>query len=79
MESQVLKDEVLMGAESAGQPAEQMSERDDHVKNLTETSRIQLCATSFILQMYDVLARKYAIHFPTGLGTQAFWRHTAAR
>jgi len=57
MESQVLKDEVLMGAESAGQPAEQMSERDDHVKNLTETSRIQLCAKSFILQMYDVLAR----------------------
>ena len=57
MESQVLKDEILMGAESAKQPAEQMSERHDHVKNLTETSRIQLCAKSFILQMYDVLAR----------------------
>src|SRR6516164_5044835 len=57
MESQVLKDELLMGAESAEQPAEQMSERHDHVKNLTETSRIQLCAKSFILQVYDVLAR----------------------
>ena len=55
VESQVLKDEVLMGA--AEQPAEQMSERHDHVKNVTETSRIQLCAKSFILQMYDVLAR----------------------
>jgi len=57
MESQVLKDELLMGAESAEQPAEQMSERHDHVKNLTETSRSQLCAKSFILQVYDVLAR----------------------
>src|SRR5215469_6551314 len=57
MESQVLKDEVLLGAESDEQPAEQMSERDDHVKNVTETSRIQLCAKSFILQVYDVLAR----------------------
>src|SRR6516162_10595260 len=57
MESQVLKDEILMGAESAKQPAEQMSKRHDHVKNVTETSRIQLCAKSFILQVYDVLAR----------------------
>jgi len=57
MESQVLKDELLMGAESVEQPAEQMSERHDHVKNLTETSGIQLCAKSFILQVYDVLAR----------------------
>jgi hypothetical protein len=57
MESQVLKDELLVGAESAEQPAEQMSERHDHVKNLTEASRIQLCAKSFILQVYDVLAR----------------------
>ena len=64
MESQVLKDEVLMGAESAEQPAEQMSERHGHVKNLTETSRIQLCAKSFILQMYDVLARHRAIQPP---------------
>src|SRR5215472_397683 len=57
VESQVLKDEVLMGAESAEHPAEQMSKRHDHVKNLTETSGIQLCAKSFILQVYDVLAR----------------------
>jgi hypothetical protein len=53
-ESQVLKDEVLMAAESAEQPAEQMSERHDHVKNLTETSRIQPRAKSFILLVYDV-------------------------
>ena len=57
VESQVLKDELLMGAESAEQPAEQMAERHDHAKNLTETSGIQLCAKSFILQVYDVLAR----------------------
>jgi len=49
MESQVLKDEVLLGTESAEQPAEQMSERRDHVKNVTETSRFQPCAKSFIL------------------------------
>ena len=60
MESQVFKDEVLLGAESAEQPAEQMSERHDHVKNVTETSRIQLCAKSFILQVYGVLARHNA-------------------
>jgi uncharacterized protein with GYD domain len=65
MESQVLKDELLMGAESAEQPADQMPERHDHVKNLTETSGIQLCAKSFILQVYDVLARhKGQIHGP---------------
>ena|SRR6201993_4076757 len=57
MESQVLEDELLMGAESAEQPAEQMSERHTHDKNLTETSGIQLWAKSFILQVYDVLAR----------------------
>jgi hypothetical protein len=50
-----------MGAESAEQPPEQMSERHDHVKNLTETSGIQLCAKSFILQVYDVLARHRAV------------------
>ena len=37
-----------------------MSERHDHVKNLTETSGIQHCAKSFILQVYDVLARHRA-------------------
>src|SRR5262249_45077311 len=63
MESQVLKDEVLMGAESAKRPTEQMSERHDHVKNVTETSRIQPCAKSFILQVYDVLARHSRARF----------------
>ena len=56
-ESQVFKDEVLAGAKRADDPPEEMSERHDHVKNVTETSRIQLCAKSFILQVYDVLAR----------------------
>ena len=57
-----------MGAESAEQPAEQMSERHDHVKNLTETSGIQLCAKSFILRMYDVLARHNVKKKPQDLG-----------
>ena len=56
-ESQVFKDEVLTETESADHPAEEMSERRDHTKYLIETIRIQLCAKSFILQMYDVLAR----------------------
>src|SRR5215469_252429 len=57
MESQVLEDEVLAGAESAEQPAEQMSERRDHNRNHIEKVRIELCAKSFILQVYDGLAR----------------------
>lgn len=56
-ESQVLEDEVLPGAESADQPTEEMSERHDHGKNFTGKIRIQLFAKSFILQVYDVLAR----------------------
>src|SRR5260370_31167856 len=43
--------------ESADHPAEEMSERRDHSKNLTGTIRIRRCAKSFILQVYDVLAR----------------------
>ena len=42
MESQVLKDELLMGVESAEQPAEHMSERHNHGKNNIGTIRIQL-------------------------------------
>jgi hypothetical protein len=56
-ESQVLKDEVLAGTASADHPAEGMSERRDHSKNLSGKVRIQLFAKSFILQVYDVLAR----------------------
>ena len=41
----------------AYQPAEEMSERYDHGKNFSGKIRIQLCAKSFILQVYDVLAR----------------------
>src|SRR4029077_1595331 len=56
MKSQVFKDEVLTGTESADQPAEEMSERRDHSRNHIGKIRIQLFAKSFILQVY-VLAR----------------------
>jgi hypothetical protein len=51
-ESQVFKDEVLTGTESADHPAEEMSERRDHSRNHIGKVRIELCAKSFILQMY---------------------------
>ena len=38
-------------------PAEEMSERHDHGKNFSGQIRIQPFAKSFILQVYDVLAR----------------------
>ena len=56
-ESQVFEDEVLAGTASAGHSAEEMSERHDHNKNLIGTIRIQLFSRSFILPVYDVLAR----------------------
>jgi hypothetical protein len=56
-ESQVLEDEVLPGTENAYQPTEEMSERHDHGKNCSGKIRIELCAKSFILQVYDVLAK----------------------
>jgi len=56
-QSQVFEDEVLPGTESADHPPEEMPERYDHGKNLTGTIRIELCAKSYILRGYDVLAR----------------------
>jgi hypothetical protein len=56
-ESQVFEDEVLAGAKRADDPPEEMPERHNHGKNRIGTIRIQVCAKSFILQMYDVLAR----------------------
>ena len=56
-ENQVFEDEVRPATERTDQPAEEMSERRDHSKNLTGTVQIQRCAKSFILQVYDVLAR----------------------
>jgi hypothetical protein len=56
-ESQVFEDEVLAGAENADQPTEEMSERHDHSRNYIGKVRIELCAKSFILQVYDALAR----------------------
>jgi hypothetical protein len=59
-ESQVFEDEVLAGAKRADDPSEEMPERHNHGKNIIGTIRIQLCAKSFILQVYDVLARHRA-------------------
>src|SRR6266849_1584748 len=52
-ESQVFEDEVHPATERTDQPAEEMSERHDHSKNLIGTIRIQLFAKSFISQVYD--------------------------
>jgi hypothetical protein len=57
MKSQVFEDEVLAGAESADHPPEEMQERQDHGKNIIGKVRINSCAKSFILWVYDVLAR----------------------
>jgi hypothetical protein len=65
MKSQVFKDEVLTGTESTDQPAEKMSDRSDHSRNHIGKVRIELCAKSFILQVYDALAR----HRDTNSGT----------
>src|SRR6266478_4733405 len=56
-QSEVLEDEVRPGMESADQPAEEMSERQDHGKNFSGKIRIQSFTKSFIQQVYDVLAR----------------------
>ena len=56
-ESQVFEDEVLARAKRADDPPEEMPERHNHGKNTIATTRIQLCAKSFILQVYDLLAR----------------------
>jgi hypothetical protein len=56
-QSQVYEDELLAGTESADHPPEEMPERHDHGKNLVGTVRIELFAKSYILRVYDVLAR----------------------
>src|SRR5215472_12010213 len=56
-ESQVFEDEVPAGAKRADDPPEEMPEPHNHGKNIIGTIRIQLCAKSFILRVYDVLAR----------------------
>ena len=57
MKSQVFEDE---GAESADHPLEEMPERQDHNKNIIGKVRINPGAKSFILLVYDVLARDNA-------------------
>src|SRR5215472_8777160 len=56
-ESQVFEDEVPAGAKRTDDPPEEMPERHNHGKNIIGTIPIQLCAKSFILRVYDVLAR----------------------
>jgi len=53
-ESQVFKDEVLAGAKSAHHPAKEISERSDHSWNHIGKLRIEVCAKSFILKVYEV-------------------------
>jgi hypothetical protein len=57
MKSEVFEDEVLAGAESADHPPEEMPEHQDHDRNIIANVRINPCAKSFILCVYDVLAR----------------------
>ena len=45
-ESQVFEDKVLPRTQGADHPAEEMSERRDHSKNLSGKARIELCAKS---------------------------------
>jgi hypothetical protein len=65
-ETQVFEDEILPRTESADHPTEEMSERHDHGKNLIGTVRIELLAKSWILRVYDVLARHSLTLYPTG-------------
>jgi hypothetical protein len=60
-ESKVPEDKVLPGTENADQTTEEMSERHDHSRNHIGKVRIELCPKSFILQVYDVLAR-HTVH-----------------
>ena len=57
MKSQVFEDEVLAGADSAEQPPKETPESQDHSKNIIGKVRINHGAKSFILWVYDVLAK----------------------
>jgi hypothetical protein len=61
-ESQVFKDEVLSGPESADHPPKEMPKRHNHAKNLIGKVGIVPCAKSFILWVYDDLARHRSDH-----------------
>jgi hypothetical protein len=69
-QSQVFEDEILPGAKSTDYPAEEMSERHDHGMNLIGKVRLELCPKSFIVLMYEVLARhtRYQRNVTTLLG-----------
>ena len=56
-ESQVFEQKVLPETERADHPAEKMPEQHDHGKSFIGIVRIERFAKSFILCVYDVLAR----------------------
>ena len=76
-ESQVFEDEVLPRTEGADHPAEEMSERRDHSKNLSGKARIELCAKSIHFKGVrrfgegHLCARKLVAYHQTGSGTLA--------
>jgi hypothetical protein len=57
VKSQIFEQEVLAGAESADQPPDEMPKRQDHGKNIGGEVRINPRVKSFILCVYEVLAR----------------------
>jgi len=77
-ESQAFKDEVLAGAKRADDPPEEMPERHNHGKNNIGTIRIQLCAKSLILQVYDLLAR-HSLKRVIGKVRTIPWRNSSWR
>jgi hypothetical protein len=78
-ESQVLEDEVLPGTENADQATEEMSERHDHSRNYIGKVRIELCAKSFILQVYDVFRDPSMVSPSVGCSTVPFEGNSGCR
>ena len=72
-ESQIFEDEVLPRTEGADHPAEEMSERRDHSKNLSGKARIELCAKS----IHSKGARRFGEEQDTcmtpAFGTTSLW------
>jgi hypothetical protein len=56
-ENQVFEDEALGGAKRADEPREELPGTTQSWQEFIGAIRIQFCAKSFILQVYDVLAR----------------------
>lgn len=56
-EGQVFEHEVFAGTECTDHPTQKMPERHDHGKHLIGAARIEPVAKSFIVWVYEVLAR----------------------